>query len=287
MKKIFLAVLVCVISISSFGRRMSPLSQLAGTWAIQQMVINNKLQSTAKDNNVLTLNAGGTLTANFDCNTINNSISTKGTNKLEIGMGISTKMACGGRKDVLENNYGKVIETVNNFTLKGNTLTLFKDKKKIMVLQKYVPKESKAINTKKMDTKKEEPVAIKVATIDYGTPLQGKWRVIQYNRNGTIIETKNGDKTRITFTDKNEQSFIFNAGCDPIDGRYFMDGGDNNLKMIFNSALNISSCAQKEVEADFYTILLKTTMAKVDGNHAYIYAGETMTIMLEKVTEEE
>lgn len=63
-------------------------------------------------------------TASAGCNGISGSFRTESMNRLKLGMGISTMMACGDM--TLENELKKVLETADSFQLNGNDLILIK-----------------------------------------------------------------------------------------------------------------------------------------------------------------
>lgn len=62
--------------------------------------------------------------ASAGCNTISGTFTTESLNRLKLGLGISTMMACGDM--TLENELKKVLETADSFQINANNLTLAK-----------------------------------------------------------------------------------------------------------------------------------------------------------------
>lgn len=128
--------LLCLLSFTTFAKRVAPVAPITGTYMLVKHKVNQKLVTVAGSKTKIKLDQSReTIQCYLGCNTISGDFSAIG-NVIEPLQLVTTEMYCSARISTLERQFAKNMALVNNFKSRSRDLYLYHDEELVMVLRR-------------------------------------------------------------------------------------------------------------------------------------------------------
>ncbi|HPI53842.1 MAG TPA: META domain-containing protein [Chitinophagaceae bacterium] len=251
MKASFLATFLLMSILMAYAvKKNSSTPALSGEYELTHYLAGSNWQTFSGTNSSINFDKKQkSMTLFVGCNRATGKFSQQ-KKQLHVGPLMSTKMFCEG---IPEQEIFTIMESVTNFSVNANTITLYNGNKKIAALKK-----------------KEQRQEIKIA--------DGVFQIESYRKNGAMVKMPAPTSTNITIE---KERFYCNVGCNSMGADWFAT--DFNVRTL-QIATTEMGCPGEigKIEADIAALLSQLNRFTISASQLCFYNNDTLLMVMKR-----